>query len=406
MAVHERRISVWLRHAHTPGVQGFAMLASMEAAARGILISVFPVAMYQALGDAETVSEIYFLIGLGALTASLFVPMLAKRFARRRVYTAGGLLMASGAGLAAMGGQVLTPLGLCMMNMAVVTTFICFNAYVLDYIERASLGEVETQRLFYSGLAWTAGPVLGVWLTELWRPAPFLLSMAGALCMVGLFWWMRLSDGGPILKARRHAASPLSYLPRFFAQPRLVAGWLFAVIRSSAWWVYVVYLPIYAVENGYSESLGGVMLSGTNALLFLTPLMLRWMRRNSVRVAVRTGFLGAALFFAFAWGAAQGAPTVALSGLALATLFLILLDISGGLPFLMAVRPHERTEMSVVYASFRDVSGILTPGAVRLVLFVSPLSGVFLATAAALGVAWALASTLHPRLGRARVAAE
>jgi MFS transporter, ACDE family, multidrug resistance protein len=29
----------------------------------------------------------------------------------------------------------------------------------------------------------------------------------------------------------------------------------------------------------------------------------------------------------------------------------------------MAVKPSERTEMAAVYSSFRDVSGILTPGA-------------------------------------------
>ena len=35
------------------------------------------------------------------------------------------------------------------------------------------------------------------------------------------------------------------------------------------------------------------------------------------------------------------------------------------MPFLMAVKPSERTEMSAVYSSFRDVSGILTPKQLR-----------------------------------------
>lgn len=58
--------------------------------------------------------------------------------------------------------------------------------------------------------------------------------------------------------------------------------------------------------------------------------------------------------------------------------------------------------MAVIYSSFRDVSGIVTPGAVRLVLAVSPLAGVFAATAAALLFAWGLAGRLHPRLGEKR----
>ena len=51
----ERRIPEWLRHAPVPNVNGFAILAGVEAAARGILISVMPIAMYRALEDPETV---------------------------------------------------------------------------------------------------------------------------------------------------------------------------------------------------------------------------------------------------------------------------------------------------------------------------------------------------------------
>ena len=32
------------------------------------------------------------------------------------------------------------------------------------------------------------------------------------------------------------SGNPLAFLDRFFRQPRLIAGWLFAVIRSCGWW--------------------------------------------------------------------------------------------------------------------------------------------------------------------------
>lgn len=47
-----------------------------------------------------------------------------------------------------------------------------------------------------------------------------------------------------------------------------------------------------------------------------------------------------------------------------------MLDVCGGLPFLMAVKPPERIEMSAVYSSYRDVSGILSPAFAALVLTV------------------------------------
>ncbi len=76
---------------------------------------------------------------------------------------------------------------------------------------------------------------------------------------------------------------------------------------------------------------------------------------------------------------------------------------SAGLPFLLAVKPSERTEMSAVYSSYRDVSGILTPGVAWLVLLLVPVAGVFAAGGAGLGLAWVLAGRLHLRLGTARV---
>ncbi|MDP5359670.1 MAG: hypothetical protein NWR52_05935, partial [Paracoccaceae bacterium] len=83
--------------------------------------------------------------------------------------------------------------------------------------------------------------------------------------------------------------------------------------------------------------------------------------------------------------------------------FLILLDICAGLPFLMAVKPSERTEMSAIYSSFRDVSGILTPGVAWLVLLVAPLSGIFAAAGSFCAVAWLISGRLHPRLGQSRM---
>jgi hypothetical protein len=55
--------------------------------------------------------------------------------------------------------------------------------------------------------------------------------------------------------------------------------------------------------------------------------------------------------------------------------------------------------MSAVYSSFRDVSGILSPGLAWLVLQFTGVSGVFAAGGATLLLAWAIAGKLHPHLG-------
>jgi len=397
-----RYIPLWTRFTPAPGVRGFATLQGFEAITRGILVSVFPLEMYRALQDAQTVSQVYFIIGITSLIAGLMVPWLNRFLPRRWMYTTGACLYVLGSSISIFGGTEMIMYALMCNTLATVITFVCFNAYVLDYISRADLGRAESMRMFYSALGWTVGPVLGVTLMALWRPAPFVVAGISAMCMLSVFWAMRLGNGKLISRARAPAPNPLAFLSRFFAQPRLIAGWLFAVIRSCGWWVYVVYLPIFAVESGLGESTGGIVLSLTNGTLFLTPLMLRFVQSNSIRTAVRFGFFASGALFVAA-GIGQWLPWGAVVALMMASFCLILLDVCGGLPFLMAVKPSERTEMSAVYSSFRDVSGILTPGVAWLVLLVAPLPGVFMACGAGLWLAWGIAGRLHPRLGRARL---
>ncbi len=394
----QRRIPEWLRHAPTPGAKGFAVLSGIESISRGILISVFPLVMYRAFQDTLVVSEIYFFVGIISLVCGLLVPWLTRFIPRRWMYSLGAVLFIVSSFLAIEGSAIAIALALFSYTVAVVILFVCFNAYVLDYVAKIELKRSETLRLFYSALAWTAGPAGGVWLLQWWTPAPFLVSALGATVLLVVFWWMRLGDGKLITKARAPTPNPVAFIKRFFVQPRLIAGWLFAVIKSCSWWIYIVYLPIYAVEAGLDESIGGIALSISNSLLFLTPFMLMWIERNSVRHAIRAGFLiGGGVFIAATFSASM--PWVTVGFLLFGTLFLILLDICAGLPFLMAVRPSERTEMSAVYSTFRDISGIISPGVAWLVLLVAPISALFATTGFGMFAAWVVAGKLHPRLG-------
>jgi MFS family permease len=159
-----------------------------------------------------------------------------------------------------------------------------------------------------------------------------------------------------------------------------------------------VYTGIFAVQQGLSDQVGGIATSLANAGLFLAPLMLRWMQRRSVREAVRTGFLYCGVCFILATMFSP-LPWATVALLMLGAYFLVLLDICGGLPFLMSVKPSQRTEMSAVYSSFRDVSGILSPGLAWLVLQFSPVAGIFAAGGLAMLAAWWVAGRLHPELG-------
>ncbi len=396
-----RYLPLALTHSPTPRIEHFALLAGLEAAVRGVLISAMPLAVYQALGDAQSTSLVYFSAGVVALIWGLMVPWATRFIPRRWAYTAGCLLYLGGMTFAVIGTVWSVPLAVICMQMATATTFVCFNAYVLDYVDRANLGRSQSTQMVYAAAPWALGPLTGVWLHDHWAPAPFLLAGAFAITLLTVFWVLRLGNGKQIQRAKRPAVNPLGYLGRFFRQPRLIAGWLFAVMRSCGWWVYVVYLPIFCIEAGLGDKVGGVALSVSNVLLFAAPALNRMARRLSVRRSVRAAF-GACGLAMLSAGLLAFLPWATVAMCMVASIFLVTLDVVGGLPFLMSVKPSERTEMSAVYSSFRDVSGILTPGAAWLVLFIAPLPGIFVASGLGLLAAWTIAGRLHPRLGALR----
>lgn len=402
------RLPEHIRHGPVPGARSFAFLGAVESFPRAILSSVFPILMYRTLSDAETVSKVYLAVGVLSFILTLFVPSLNRVVPRRWLYTAGVILFLTGAATGAASlltnsePALFVPIALAATMFGTVAITVCFNAYIMDYIARPALGRAETLRLVYSAAGWCGGPFIGVWLMKQGEALPFLVSATAAAILLIVFWALRLGNGKAISRARRPAANPLAYLPRFVQQPRLIAGWTFTVARSVAWWVYYVYMPILVIDSGYDEIVSGLALSAANAMLFTTPLMLRWMHRNSVRRAIVTGFLGNAVFFASATMLVD-VPWTALLALFLGSIFMVLLDVCASLPFLMSVKPSERTEMSAVFTTYRDASGVIAPAIAWLTLAVAPFAAIFASTGLCLAACGLLGMRLHPRLGSRRL---
>lgn len=383
-----------------PRVEDFALLFGLDSAVRGLLLSAVPLVMYRAWGEGTVVSAFYLGTGLLSLLAGLLVPWATRRVPRGRMMLLSGALYMTGLALFIAGNPWLAALALVVNAVATVIVWVTLSAYVLDWVPREQLGRSESLRLLYGATAWTLGPYVGVLLLDWWRPAPFLLAGAFSLLMMRTFVRLDLGHGKPV-GAAASEGNPLAFVGRFFRKPRLVAGWLFATIRSCGWWVYIVYLPYFCINNGLGETVGGAAVSATSALLFATPWLLRIVQRTSVRAAVRWTFAYTAVMFVLA-GVLAFAPWATVACLALAAGGLVMLDVCASLPFLMAVKPSERTEMAAVYSSFRDVSGILSPAVGGAILLVAPVAAVFAACGAGMAAAWAVAGTVHPRLGHRR----
>ena len=372
-------LPVWLGTASRPRAATFAGLFTLLAFARAMLITVVPLEAHAQLGNAQRVSLLYFGVSLAGLGGSLMIPWLVHSIRRRFVFSLGTLSLAAGAGLLAIQSLPGLIAGLALHVFGLACLEITLNLYLMDHIRRQDLGRFEPQRLFFQAGAWALGPWLGVTLKIQLAPwAPFAGSAAAALTLLGVFWYLRLTENPAVAPAKGPPPRPLRYLPRFFAQPRLRLAWVLAVGRAGWWSMFFVYVPILAVTSGLGEAAGGILASLGAVALFAVPLW-GWIgRRYGLRRLLILGYAASGLA-TLAIALAAGVPWLAAAAVVAAAFGTGMIDGAGNLPFLRAVHPLERPEMTTVFATYRDASQLAPPGVFALLLKVFELPAVFLA---------------------------
>jgi MFS transporter, ACDE family, multidrug resistance protein len=355
--------------------QAFIGLFLVPSVAQSILIAVVPLGALRLLGTARAVTLLYIAAGLAAVLARFSIPLLVQLIRRRFVLSLGATLLIVGTSLLTRGDVSAFACGLALNSFAFACIEITSNLYLLDHIPRQELRRFEPARIFACAVPVTFGPWLGVYLQQhIAIAAPFAVAIVAAILLLVLFWWLGLTE----LSSRRKPRSPMRYLPRFFAQPRLRLAWGLAGARSAWWSTFYVYTPIFAVESGLGAETGGAIASIGTAWIFLVPLW-GWVGRYyGLRRLLVAGYgiaglmtLATAMAFPLPWA---GAATLVLAGFGAE-----MIDGAGNLLFLRAVHPYERSEMTTVFVSYRDVAQLGPPLVCAALLSVFPLPSVFAA---------------------------
>lgn len=368
---------VWLGAAATTGNPAFVILFMLETFTRAILVTVVPLHALALLGDAQSVSVFYFLVSGTGLLGTLAVPWLVRRLLRRWVVSLGALFLVAAAPLFASSGLpgLILGFGLHLTGAAMVS--ICLNLFVLDHVPRQVLTRFEPLRMMFTGAAWMVAPVLGVYLGSHVAPwAPYAVSAGFALVQLSYFWFLRMTENPVLANAKAPPPNPLLFIRRFFSQPRLALAWTLSLGRAGWWGMFYIYAPIYAVTTGLGEEVGAIIISAGSASLFVVTFW-GWVgRRYGLRRLMVGGFIGTGLL-TLAIGAVAGTPWLGAVLIVIACFGACSIDGAGNVPFLRAVRPRERPEMTTVYSSYRDISRLSTPGIFSLVLQVYALPAVF-----------------------------
>jgi MFS family permease len=369
---------VWTAVSRKRGALAFASLFAIESFARALVATVVSVQAHDLLQSSQKVSVLFTGVSIAVLFSTLMLPLLFRYMPRRWIYTAGvgGLALAALAfATHVLPGQVG---GMYLRNVGAATLNIALALYILDHIRRADLVRSEPLRLAFSTMSWTVGPFLGVWLYENHGPwAPQLLCIAACCLLVAFFWYLRLNDHPIIRAARSTPQSPLANVGRFVRQPRLRLAWLIAFGRSCFWATFFVYGSLLMIEGNLGKEASGILISLSQVTLFMAYLAGRVSERIGVRTVIAGAFAVAAIAVFGAGHAGTAQPILAAILLLVAATANSVLDGVGGIPYLRAVRAHERPQMTAVYRSYIDLSDLLPSLIYSFVLLAFPLGSVF-----------------------------
>ncbi len=391
-------VPLWLSAAAQPRANAFIVLFSIEAWSRATLITLVPLQAHKLLGDAQTVSFVYFFVSMFGMLSTLLVPTVVHLIRRRWAFTVGIILMFAALVGYAAADPMIFPIALGCQVVATAFLEIVMNLFVLDHVPRTEISRFEPKRLLSVAAPFTFGPFLGVWLAETVSLEITMLAIGVTVAMLlGYFWFLRLTDNPAVTMPLRKPPNPMKNLPRFFAQPRLRLAWVLATGRSSWWVLFFVYAPIYLTSSGYSPETAGLVVSVGSASLFLSVAWGALGRKLGMRFILILGYASAGLITIMI-AMAQDWPVVVLALIILSACAAAIVDGAGNVPFLRAVHPYERAEMTSVFVTYRHTAQLVTPGVFSLVLGVFALPAVFVVGGAGfVSMAW-LARYLPKRL--------
>jgi MFS family permease len=380
------------------GTFTFALLFSLESLVRALNAAVLSTQAYDLLGSSQQVSVLATCVSISVLGTTLVMPLLLGNLRRRWAYTFGvTLLMAGALALATftIPGQVV---GTYLRNTGASLVNITLQLYILEHIRKADLVHSEPIRLAVSTLAWTAGPWIGITLYDNYGPlAPQAAAFVCGLFLLAVFWLLRLSENTVLKPGNLQGFKPWKNVGRFIKQPRLRLAWAIAFWRSCFWAGLFTYGPLLLIEGGLSKKAGGILIS-VSQIMLVSAVFFGWVaRKTGVRPVITTSFLGMAVLITSAGIVGTSAPYITIALLLASAFFATGLDGVGAIPFLRAVRNHERPRMTPVYRSFIELSELIPGFIYAFLLLYFPTQAAFVVLGLSMLIAAWLAWTYLPK---------
>lgn len=393
------RRPLWLGRVTAPGAQAFALMAGLEGLCRSVIAAAIPIQTQALFGNDESVSLLSLVGAVASLVLALSLPAIASRIRRARLCMIGIAMIAAAGGVFMLAMPETQVFGFIFRACGAVTVYSTVSMYIMDHVRRDQIGRSEPMRMLSIGIAWTIGPTAGVWLETLYGPwAPFLASVVVSVLLLSVFLKLRFGPSAT-LQAAKSKPEPISWrhAGAFLRQPRLLLAWLQACGRGVFWVTFFVYGPLYVVQAGLGPQAGGYLVSAGSAFMLAMPVWGWLARRFGIRRLSLACFPLAAAGMATA-GFVTDAPLIAVGGIVTAALGMSMIDGYGNALFLRACKPSQRTRLSPVFSTHRDVTELGQAAVYAVILWFLPVQAVFVFAAVVLMALTVLSLRINRRL--------
>ncbi len=336
------------------------------------MVGTVPLAALETLGSKSAVSVAFFAGSSVTLLVTVNLARLDHHVPRRFILTGGMLALIIAAQLFAIGPAWTIPVAIALRSSEASIFSVVLSLYIMDFVGKGQLLKVESHRIFYIATAWLIGPFLGTWLwSNVGADIPFFTSIVLSAVLIAYHWYLRLEANEVLLARPLTVPGPLTTIPRFFAQRNLRVAYVITCARAIFWSALFVYGPIYVVEAGLRPWAAGAFLSAASATLFLSPVVQRAADQVGVRRVILAGFalMGFSLVALAVLGSAE---PIGVAFWLIGAIGGGIVDVLGNIPFMRLVKPRERAAMATVFATWREMSFMITPGLAVLVLLVGP----------------------------------
>ncbi|MFH1284650.1 MAG: MFS transporter [Candidatus Peregrinibacteria bacterium] len=286
-------------HGHSEG-RIFSLMVFIMGFGVSMLIPIFPNFVKSILHTDSATSLFYSGMALMMFAAAISSTIIFKKIQRTTI-TKISLLVSAIAFLLLVFVNRLVELSVINMIRSWFILFLIMSLalFVRDFSREKNLCEQEGFFYTFSNMGYLLGPLVGGFLAAYFG-YEFVFALAAAVFITGLIYFYHkhvIQKHPAIINQKKTSTAKLIHnIKNYFKNPERTKIYLVTFALMSWFGFRRLYIPLYVVTAGFSDSITGIILAASIVPLILLEVAVgKYGDKKGIRIPVSAGFLIIAL---------------------------------------------------------------------------------------------------------------